>query len=116
MMRRTHCRREDDRRSVDKSHCECSTPMRKVRGTHLGGDFPTRPQVEHRTHEGAAMHESTTIRRMSARTAAAVLLAVVGMLALGGAWTSAIADPGNGNGANQTGPYDPTDVCGGTNQ
>jgi hypothetical protein len=54
------------------------------------------------------MQESTTIRRMSARTAAALLLAVVGMLALGGAWTSAFAS--NGNGANQSGPYDSTSV------
>jgi hypothetical protein len=51
------------------------------------------------------MQESTTIRRMSARTAAAVLLAVVGMLALGGAWNSAVAEPGNGGG-NATGRPD----------
>jgi hypothetical protein len=58
------------------------------------------------------MHETTTIRRMTARTAAAVLLAVVGMLALGGAWTSAFADAGGvpNGGANQSGPYDPTTV------
>src|SRR5205814_8895528 len=56
------------------------------------------------------MHESTTIRRMSARTAAALLLAVVGMLALGGAWTSAFAS------ANQGGQYDPHGDCTGTNQ
>src|SRR5947209_6266053 len=55
------------------------------------------------------MHDSKTIRRMSARTAAALLLVVVGVFALGGAWSSAFAAAGgNGNGANQSGPYDPT--------
>ena len=57
------------------------------------------------------MHDSKTIRRMSARTAAALLLAVVGVFALGGAWSSAFAAAGgNGNGANQSGPYDSTSV------
>ena len=57
-------------------------------------------------------------RRMTKRTAVAILLAVVGMLAIGGAWSSASADQGGvpNGGANQPGPYDPGDVCGGTNQ
>jgi hypothetical protein len=63
--------------------------------------------------------QSTTMRRTSARTAVAVVLAIVGTLALGGAWTAASADPGNGNGgANTTpGPYDDnTTTCPGENQ
>lgn len=59
------------------------------------------------------MQQSVTIRRMSVRTAIAVVLAVVGMLALGGAWSSATASD---HGANQEGPYDPDNVCEGDNQ
>ena len=39
------------------------------------------------------MQQSADRRRLSARTAVAVLLAVVGMLAIGGAWSSATAAP-----------------------
>ena len=61
------------------------------------------------------MQQSATMRRTSARTAIAIMLAVVGMLALGGAWSSATAAPGD-NGANQGGPYDPSGDCEGENQ
>ena len=46
--------------------------------------------------------QSTTVSRRSARATVAVVLAIVGMLALGGAWTSVSAEPGSGNG-NATG-------------
>ena len=51
------------------------------------------------------MQQPSTIRRMSARTALAVALAAVGMLALGGAWSSATATPcsNNGNATGQPG-------------
>jgi hypothetical protein len=55
------------------------------------------------------MQQLGTTRRMTARTAAAVLLAVVGMLALGGAWTSATATPGNSSGNGQSDEHRPGD-------
>jgi hypothetical protein len=55
------------------------------------------------------MQQSATMRRTSARTAIAIMLAVVGMLALGGAWSSATAAPGNSDNDNSQGNGPPAD-------
>jgi hypothetical protein len=55
------------------------------------------------------MQQSAHIRRTSARTAIAIMLAVVGMLAIGGAWSSATAAPGNSGNENSNGNGPPAD-------